>query len=280
MKELPWQPQVVMSHNGNLFIESTDGKTFHYFYYDGTKMEKVLSRMPARINSPVLANDRSIYYWLEQPEGFVLTKTSSPGIRTNLAPACAQVLDRTISLGCSGGLAGVQLNGSAIDPDGDVLTYQWRSDCPGARFDDPASPTPILSLDASCEAPFTCSAWLTVSDGKDRSYCARTIEVGHPAAAAFIRGDCNGDGAVIGEVTDAIFLLEFNFTGGIEPPCLVACDANGDGAVISEVADAIYLLTFNFLGASPPPQPFPACGPDPSDTATPLSCDQPPSYCR
>ena len=39
-------------------------------------------------------------------------------------------------------------------------------------------------------------------------------ESGDCSRAAFLRGDCNGDGFVEGQVTDAIFLLNFNFTAG------------------------------------------------------------------
>ena len=44
---------------------------------------------------------------------------------------------------------------------------------------------------------------------------------------------------MIGQVVDALFALQFNFTGGPEPPCRAACDSNGDGAFIGQVADAI-----------------------------------------
>jgi hypothetical protein len=81
-----------------------------------------------------------------------------------------------------------------------------------------------------------------------------------PAAPRFRRGDCNGDGQVTGVVTDAVFLLGFNFLGTDPPQCLAACDVNGDGQVRGLVTDAVYLLTFNFLGTSPPPGPFPGCG--------------------
>jgi subtilisin family serine protease len=95
----------------------------------------------------------------------------------------------------------------------------------------------------------------------------------------FIRGDCNGDGQVTGQVTDAVFLLNFNFLGGAEPPCLAACDANGDGRVIGQVTDAVFLLNFNFLGGPRPPAPFPACGPgNPLDAL--LGCTGRPAGCR
>jgi len=75
-----------------------------------------------------------------------------------------------------------------------------------------------------------------------------------------LRGDCNGDGEVVGSVTDAVFLLQYGFTGGKAPPCAAACDANGDGEFLGQVTDAVHLLSFAFLGGPPPGAPFPACG--------------------
>ena len=95
----------------------------------------------------------------------------------------------------------------------------------------------------------------------------------------FQRGDCNGDGSVLGTVADAVFLLSFNFLGRREPPCLAACDANGDGRVLGQVGDAIFLLTFNFLGGPSPALPYPDCGEPffPSDEE--LGCEIVPSSC-
>lgn len=76
----------------------------------------------------------------------------------------------------------------------------------------------------------------------------------------FVRGDCDGDGAVAGVVTDAIFILNFNFLGGTSPGCLAACDADGDGEAQGVVTDAVFLLNFNFLGGLAPLAPFPSCG--------------------
>jgi hypothetical protein len=104
--------------------------------------------------------------------------------------------------------------------------------------------------------------------------CGSTVDLGAYESPycepqlRFVRGDCDGDGSVIGQVTDAIFLLAFNFTGEPEPRCLAACDANGDGEIIGEVTDAVYLLAFNFLGG---PAPVPPLA---SDLA--LGCEQPP----
>jgi hypothetical protein len=99
-----------------------------------------------------------------------------------------------------------------------------------------------------------------------------------PPFPRFLRGDCDGDGQVRGVVTDAVFLLSFNFLGGTRPECFAACDANGDGQVRGVVTDAVYLLTFNFLGGSAPPEPFPGCGPGTPDDEE-LGCETPPDGC-
>jgi len=94
---------------------------------------------------------------------------------------------------------------------------------------------------------------------------------------SFLRGDCNGDGDVSGNVTDALFLVSFNFFGAVTPPCLAACDANGDGQVAGSVTDAVFLLSHVFLDGAQPPAPFPDCAPGTAEDRaigcqTPLDC--------
>lgn len=66
---------------------------------------------------------------------------------------------------CQGAITNVQLDGRASsDPDGDTLTFAWSSDCKDVTFDDPASPTPTLSIPRiACSR--ACGVTLTVSDG-------------------------------------------------------------------------------------------------------------------
>ncbi len=95
----------------------------------------------------------------------------------------------------------------------------------------------------------------------------------------FVRGDCNGDGQVIGQVGDAVFTLNYNFTGGPAPSCLAACDSNGDGQVTGQVGDAIYTLNFNFLGGPAPTAPFPDCGRSTAEGDEALGCETPLADC-
>lgn len=58
------------------------------------------------------------------------------------------------------------------------------------------------------------------------------------------RGDSNGNGSV--DISDALHLLSFLFTGGASPPCRATADTNSSG--ILDLSDAVTILTYLFLG--------------------------------
>ena len=107
------------------------------------------------------------------------------------------------------------------------------------------------------------------------AFSAQITLVAAPGVGPFIRGDCNGDGMVTGQVTDAVFLLNFNFLGGNPPPCAAACDINQDGMFTGQVTDAVYILTHNFLAGPAPPAPFPKCGLSAVQSDKDLGCATP-----
>jgi hypothetical protein len=89
-----------------------------------------------------------------------------------------------------------------------------------------------------------------------------------PAAALFRRGDADASGTA--NITDAIFVLQFLFLDGREPPCRSAADVNDDSQV--NISDPILLLNVLFVGVGTVPAPgYLECGPDPS--ADDLSCE-------
>lgn len=87
------------------------------------------------------------------------------------------------------------------------------------------------------------------------------------AQELFRRGDPAADGKQ--NVTDAVVVLSFLFTGGVEPPCRKSADADDNGAL--QITDAVFLLNYLFLGGPAAPEPFSQCGADP--TADSLSCE-------
>jgi hypothetical protein len=66
---------------------------------------------------------------------------------------------------------------------------------------------------------------------------------------AYVSSDVNGDNSV--NVSDAVYLINYVFTGGPEPlPVLMNGDANCDDRV--NVSDAVYLINYVFTGGPPP----------------------------
>lgn len=67
---------------------------------------------------------------------------------------------------CQGAATSLGLSGAAShDPDGDLLSFAWSSDCPNASFDDPSSPTPTLTIRGGGACTVACEVTLRVSDG-------------------------------------------------------------------------------------------------------------------
>jgi hypothetical protein len=78
------------------------------------------------------------------------------------------------------------------------------------------------------------------------------------APAAFIRGDANRDGSV--DLSDAVKIL-FHLFGGAALECPGAADLDRSSRI--ELTDAVYLLDFQFRQGPAPPTPFPTQGPPP-----------------
>lgn len=85
--------------------------------------------------------------------------------------------------------------------------------------------------------------------------------------ASFLRGDTNDDGTY--DISDAIYILGYIFSGAADPTCMDALDENDDGQI--QIADAIYHFSALFMGGSPPAAPYDSCGVDPTPDS--LDCE-------
>ena len=90
-----------------------------------------------------------------------------------------------------------------------------------------------------------------------------------PDGPLFRRGDADSNGSL--ELTDAVSLLNFLFTGGGRSACLDAADFDDDGE--ADISDAIASLNHQFLGGPPPAAPGAInCGGDPRAESPDLTC--------
>ena len=64
------------------------------------------------------------------------------------------------------------------------------------------------------------------------------------------------------DLSDAVGLLLYLFSGAAAPGCLDACDLDDNGSL--SIADAINVLSYLFTGGATPPAPGLNCGVDPS----------------
>ena len=112
--------------------------------------------------------------------------------------------------------------------------------------------------------------------------CGTSVDIGAyeypkdpclPPPMLFRRGNVNTDD--ITDLSDAVFLLNYLFTRGLEPSCLKSADTDDNGTL--EITDPILLLNFLFLGGRSPEAPFLDCGTDATDDE--LTCRSFPS-CR
>ncbi|HOI10866.1 MAG TPA: hypothetical protein PK313_10360, partial [Myxococcota bacterium] len=127
---------------------------------------------------------------------------------TNTRPTCDAGID--IVANCDG----IQLDGSAIDPEGDPLSFSWTSDC-GASFDDPFQEDPFATLGSSCNA--SCTFTMTATDGISSCSDSVVVNVDDALPPAFV-GPLPGDDTV---PCDAV----------PEAPVLAATDGCGPATV-------------------------------------------------
>ena len=92
----------------------------------------------------------------------------------------------------------------------------------------------------------------------------------------FIRGDVDGNGTV-SPLLDGLAVLQWQFAGGVVPPCMDAADVDGNN-VAAALLDSLYLLQWGFLQGDEPPAPGLNCGPD-DDLDADLDCETPPVAC-
>ena len=144
----------------------------------------------------------------------------------------------------------------AVDTGGDNLLS------PIATFESPVTGMMFPSYLAFREGPRTFDAGAGTEGGSLLVYYSdfqtlnNVVEI-YPDLY-FVRGRVN-DGEQV-DLSDAVSLLAYLFTGGEAPDPLAAGDVNDDGGL--DISDPIYLLNFLFLGGPSIPAPYPEPGPD------------------
>ncbi|MFH1687601.1 MAG: S8 family serine peptidase, partial [bacterium] len=67
-----------------------------------------------------------------------------------------------------------------------------------------------------------------------------------------IRGNIDGDPLETIDITDLVYLVNYMFNGGPEPPCMKEANVDGDIFENLDIADLVYLVTYMFSGGPAP----------------------------
>ena len=151
----------------------------------------------------------------------------------------------------------------------DVTGYRIRR---GERLVGEVDATVTTFTDTQPEAATATEYAVAPVEAGGRAGCLTTCEI-LESQAVFFRSDVNGDQR--STISDPVVLLPHLFSGG-EIPCQDAADADDDGRVV--LTDAIFILNFIFLEGPQPPPPgarvpgndLPGIDPTPDD----LGCAQ------
>jgi hypothetical protein len=111
-----------------------------------------------------------------------------------------------------------------------------------------------VTVGGDTEIPGLCNATI--------QFCGRVA----PPPQEFIRCDANDDGR--NDIADAVWIVNDLLNRGPETLCPDAGDCNDDG-LGPDVSDAVYGIEYQFMGGARPPQPYPACGEDPTADTIP-----------
>ena len=130
-----------------------------------------------------------------------------------------------------------------------IMNYSYIPKNISATFNDNGNGTAEFNWTPATgeEGNYTITFKATDSKGAEITK-QMTVNVG----STYVCGDANGDGMV--DISDAVYLIAYIFSGGATPYPYLAGDANGDGIV--DISDAVYLIAYIFSGGAAP-----QCGP-------------------
>lgn len=161
---------------------------------------------------------------------------------TALVPFGVHVISTSLPQGYSG-----ESYSTTLQSVGGILPYHWQflgGDLPfGLTFD---TTTATISGIPTFPAQYFFSIVCKDSDSPPKSdTAALTIIISEPQG---ICGDADASGTVT--ISDAVYLINYIFSGGPAPDPILIADSDCSGAVT--ISDAVYLISYIFSGGVPP----------------------------
>ena len=120
-----------------------------------------------------------------------------------------------------------------------VLNIFYTYDSPDCRVDQTFSWDTTFYDDPFRQLAFTDTAFQTIHPSFDPVGSETTVE-------AYVPGDASDDGVV--DISDLVYLVDYMFTGGPVPPCMLWVDVNGDCEY--DISDLVMMVSYMFTGGA------------------------------
>ncbi|MDH3937559.1 MAG: hypothetical protein OEV68_09520 [candidate division Zixibacteria bacterium] len=140
-------------------------------------------------------------------------------------------------------------NGVYIDPRIELF------DPDGERLADTATTGAEGSLEVKIDGSGLHTVIMSDFGGDDSRAYDFSLCNPDPEGCYGIRGNVNGsrcDCNII-DISDLVFLIDYMFQNGPEPPNWDEADINGSGTLPIDISDLVYLIDYMFSGGPPPP---------------------------
>ncbi|MCK4606962.1 MAG: hypothetical protein KAU35_06675, partial [candidate division Zixibacteria bacterium] len=72
------------------------------------------------------------------------------------------------------------------------------------------------------------------------------IDIQLGASPNWLCGDIDGSGGLLIDIADMVYLVDYMFNEGPEPPVMVSADLDGEGGDIPDISDLVYLVDYMF----------------------------------
>ena len=145
-----------------------------------------------------------------------------------------------------------------LSPAGNSLTYSTYlggsgsgSDCGKGIAVDDSGCAYVTGGTNSTDFP-TENAWDdSYNGGPSDAFVTKLSALADQSVCCDIRADINHNGAGP-DIADLVYLVNYMFQTGPQPPCFEEADINGDGSDTPDIADLVYLVTYMFQGGPAP----------------------------
>ena len=191
---------------------------------DDCEAEAFLYCDPQKVGSP-FARFEAPGIELEEPVGII-----NDGMQ-NLSYSITVVEDN----GPSGWLAYADASGSVLSNSNEFITVRLNAGGVATTYGENLLGRLIFNSNAPASP-----------DTLEVSFWVQDEEPG--CAGAYICGDANSDTSV--NVSDAVYIINYVFSGGTAPNPIESCDGNCDGSC--NVSDAVYIINYVFSGGTNP----------------------------